>query len=91
LLKTGHNQSAIATVLDVYKSIISREVNRNCDQRGYRHKQAHARASFRRQGKARPIIDGSTWSFIELLIKNDWSPEQIHGWLTINHYTDCQP
>jgi len=84
LLKTGHTQSEIATVLDVHKSTISREINRNCGQRGYRHKQAHTKATCRRRGKVRPVIDGSTWSFIELLIKNDWSPEQIHGWMKIN-------
>jgi len=84
LLKTGHNQSEIAAVLGVHKSTISREINRNCGQRGYRHKQAHTKATCRRQGKVRLIIDGSTWSFIEILIKNDWSPEQIHGWMKIN-------
>lgn len=84
LLKTGHNQSEIAAVLSVNKSTISREIHRNCGQRGYRHKQAHTKATCRRQGKVRPVIDGGTWSFIEILIKNDWSPEQIHGWMKIN-------
>ena len=84
LLKTGHNQSEIAEVLGVHKSTISREVKRNRGQRGYRHKQAHAKATNRRQGKVRPVIDGSTWVFIKSLIEDDWSPEQIHGWLQVN-------
>jgi len=84
LLKTGHNQSEIAEVLDVHKSTISREVKRNRGQRGYRHKQAHVKATNRRQGKVRPVIDGSTWVFIKSLIEEDWSPEQIHGWLQVN-------
>ncbi len=34
--------------------------------------------------KSRPGIDGSTWAFIETLIRKDLSPEQIHGWLKEN-------
>ena len=84
LLKTDHTKSEIAKVLGVHKSTISREVKRNCCQRGYRHKQAHAKATDRRQGKVRPVIDGSTWVFIKSLIEEDWSPEQIHGWMKVN-------
>ena len=41
LLKTEHSQMDIAIVLGVHKSTISREVRRNCGNRGYRPKQAH--------------------------------------------------
>ncbi len=40
LLKMGHHQSEIATVLKRHKSTISREVRRNRGLRGYRPKQA---------------------------------------------------
>ncbi|MDP7318843.1 MAG: helix-turn-helix domain-containing protein, partial [SAR324 cluster bacterium] len=40
LLKAGHRQSGIATVLNRDKSTISREVGRNRGLRGYRPKQA---------------------------------------------------
>jgi len=40
LLKAGHPQSGIATVLKRDKPTISREVRRNCGLRGYRPKQA---------------------------------------------------
>ena len=39
LLKAGHPQSEIATVLKRHKSTISREVRCNCGLRGYRPKQ----------------------------------------------------
>jgi len=41
LKKAGHKQSEIANVLERSESTISRELARNCGQRGYRPKQAH--------------------------------------------------
>ena len=41
LLKVGHRQSKIATVLKRHKPTISREVSRNRGLGGYRPKQAH--------------------------------------------------
>jgi len=81
LLKTGHNQSEIADVLGVHKSTICRELRRNRGHRGYRHKQAQGKALQRRQGKSPPRIDSGTWAFIEELIRQEWSPEQISGWM----------
>ena len=84
LLKTDHTQSKIAEVLGVHKSTISREIKRNIGQRNYRPKQAHNKAIDRRQGKVRSYIEKSTWAFIEYLIQEEWSPEQIHGWMKDN-------
>jgi len=84
LLKTSHSQSEIAVVIGVHKSTVSREVRRNHGDRGYRYKQAQKIALFRREGKSPPRIDSGTWSFIETLIKEDWSPEQISGWMQEN-------
>ena len=84
LYKTGHKQSELAKVIGVHKSTISRELKRNCGGRGYRYKQAHVIALDKRKGKVPPIIDNSTWTFIETLIRKDWSPEQIQGWMKAN-------
>ena len=81
LKKTGHNQTQIAALVGVHKSTISREIRRNRGGRGYRHKQAHSSALARRQGKSPPRIDAGTWAFIEDLIRQEWSPEQISGWM----------
>ena len=51
LKKAGHDQSAIAKIMERDKSTISRELKRNCGARGYRPKQAQAR-SIARQAKA---------------------------------------
>ena len=47
--KAGHNQTMIANILTVHKSTISRELRRNRGLRGYRPKQAHAKAMQRRK------------------------------------------
>ncbi len=84
LLKAGHNQTEIAHFIRVHKSTVSREVRRNRGLKGYRPKQAHQFALNRRK-KARYRIEASTWILIEALIRQDWSPEQVSGWLKENY------
>jgi len=81
LLKMEHSQTQIAKVVGVHKSTISREIRRNVGGRGYRPKQAHERALYRRQGKAKLTISVETWQMIENRLRFDCSPEQITGWL----------
>jgi IS30 family transposase len=80
-MKTGQNQTQISQQLQVHKCTISRELARNRGLRDYRPKQAHQMAVFRRQNKATHPIDLATWSLIEQQLRNEWSPEQIRGWL----------
>lgn len=84
LLKIGHSQKEIARVIGSHKSTISRELRRNCGQKGYRPKQAHFLA-ISRQYHRRVRIQPETWKLIEDKLKLDWSPEQISGWLC-RHY-----
>lgn len=79
LLKTQMTYTDIAHAIGVHKSTISREVRRNRGQRGYRHHQAHRLARERRQGKAPCRIPQTVWDRIEQLVRQEWSPEQIHG------------
>ena len=81
LKKTGLKQCKIARLLGVHKSTICRELRRNRGLRGYRPKQAHQKALVRRLRKSLPRISQSTWTFVEHLLKNEWSPEQISAWL----------
>ena len=78
LRKTKHPLSEIASVIGVHKSSVSRELNRNRGQRGYRPQQAHELAVNRRQ-TAVPRITAEVWSVVESLLRQDWSPEQISG------------
>ncbi len=80
LMKAGHSQTELATVLGRHKSTISREFARNRGLRGYRPKQAHQLSIQRRQNKAQPRICRTGWSRVEQLLREDWSPEQISLW-----------
>lgn len=79
--KAGYNQSEIALIIGVSKSTLSREIQRNQGQRGYRPKQAHQTALQRRQDKVSHRIESEDWLWVDKLLKEDWSPEQISGWL----------
>jgi len=82
-LKAGFNQSQIAREIGVAKSTISRELRRNRGGRGYRPKQAHQFAQARCQAKPNATtIKPETWQIIESLIRQDFSPEQVSGYLT---------
>jgi IS30 family transposase len=80
----GHNRTEIASVIGVNKSTISRELRRNCGQRGYRPKQANRFAMNRRKNSPYRILP-QTWALIEAKVRLDWSPEQISGWLKKYH------
>ena len=81
LMKAGFTQSETADLLGVHKSTISRELRRNGGQRGYRPQQAQQRCLERRQKKAKTRIEPPTWHLVRQLLRQDWSPEQIHLWL----------
>lgn len=83
LKKAGHSQSEMAAILAVHKSTISRELSRNGGQRGYRPKQADELASSRKLSARRPRIQPATWRLVESLVRQQWSPEQISGRLTL--------
>ena len=82
LRKAGHSQKEIAEVLRRNPSTISRELGRNKGLKGYRPEQAHRLAQNRKKERDRTRIPESTWARVEQLLREDWSPEQISGWLT---------
>ena len=81
LMKAGLCQTEIVRVISVHKSTISRDMRRNRGLRGYRPKQAHRFAETRRAQTAKARISPDTWAQVIRLLQNDWSPEQISGWL----------
>jgi IS30 family transposase len=81
LKKAGHNQTEIATNLGCHKSTISRELKRNHGLKGYRPHQADELAYDRQCAAYRARIAWETWQEVERLLRLDWSPEQITGWL----------
>jgi IS30 family transposase len=83
--KAGVKQCLIARQLDCHPSTISNELSRNTGQRGYRAKQAHRLAIQRRQEKVSTSIPQATWEQVEMLIRQELSPEQICGRLAIEN------
>ena len=79
LKKAGHIQSEIAEIIGRDPGTISRELRRNRGLKGYRPQQAHNLALARRYDKAQPRIGNQVWQQVELLIREEWSPEQVVG------------
>lgn len=81
LLEGEHNQSEIATILGVHKATISRELKRNGLEKQYEQIVAQRLMEARRRARAQLRIPEETWEWVGLLLREEWSPEQISGWL----------
>jgi len=77
LIKAGNSLSEIARILGRSKSTISREARRNTGLKGYCPKKVHRFAMERRKEKCSMRISGKIWQWIERLMLEDWSPEQV--------------
>jgi IS30 family transposase len=83
LIKANHKQTEIAALLGFHKSTISRELRRNRGYKGYRPLQAQTLAHSRRLNSHARRIACHTWLQVELLLRAQWSPEQIAGRLKL--------
>jgi transposase, IS30 family len=83
LKRAGHSQTEMAAIVGCHKSAISRELDRNGGQRGYRPEQADELASSRKLPARRPRIRPETWASAESLLRRQWSPEQVSGRLEL--------
>ena len=83
LMRAGHNQSQMALVVGCHKSTISRELRRNRGLKGYRPFQAEELSYDRQCDAYRARIAWETWQQVERLLRQEWSPEQIAGWLKL--------
>ncbi len=88
LKSTGHSNKAIAIVLKVDRTTIGRELRRNRYHDGiYNHETAH-KCAVARKKNAHSLLRKMTpqlIAIIEPLIRKDWSPVQISGWILKNH------
>lgn len=84
MLQKGEKKNAIAKSIGVSNSTITRELRRNGSKHGtYNHGVAH-RAALRRRRKAvgnRTLNPECKEKAIQLLTTEQWSPEQISGYL----------
>ncbi len=83
LRKQGLKQAQIARALGRDRSTISREVRRNAKKDGaYRPALADDFARWRRSRSRRnQRFAPADWELVETWIKEDFSPEQVSGWL----------
>ena len=81
LKATGTSLRKIARVVGYHVSNISREITQNTGSRGYRYKQAHAKAVERRTAASRAPtkMTPTLVTRIESHLLEDWSPDQISG------------
>ena len=96
LRKLGLKPAAIARELGRHPGTIGRELRRNATRYdgSYRFQLADHYANGRRSRSRRNTqFTAEQWAFVEDLLREDWSPEQIAGWcarfdlLAISHET----
>jgi len=84
LCTSGKSQVEIAKAVDVNKSTICRELKRNKGLKGYRPRQAQQLTEARKRQRSSCKILDASWLRVEQLLEEQWSPEQISGWLALN-------
>jgi len=84
LRQAGQRPAAIARGLGRHRSTIARELRRNASRwtGAYRPSKAQEQANGRRSRSRRNLrFEGAAWRRVEGLLRRDWSPEQVAGWL----------
>lgn len=86
-LKIGLKLYQIATQIGVDKTTVSRELKRNTGAKGYRPRQAQLKAAARRLLAAKHVhFTSAVKERVEFYLKQDWSPEQISGYLKLREH-----
>lgn len=85
MLEQGHSKTAIAKTIKIHKSNVSRELKRNCDSRSGKYtsdlaerKRLNRQKERSRYSKLTPALNHR----MESLLREDYSPEQVRGYLT---------
>ncbi len=88
-LVAGESMRAVAARLGRSASTVSREVNRHGGRRNYRATKADERARDRARRPKRCLLADNNHlrDVVAKKLKEDWSPQQISGWL-VRHYPD---
>ena len=82
LCKAGFTKKDIANELKRHPSTIGREMKRNSGGRGYRPKQAQAKAVTRREKAFKSCtFTLALQMMVTKKLEDQWSPDQISGWL----------
>lgn len=82
MFKAGHSRTEIAGVIGKHKSVVSRELKRNCDKRSGEYKHELAQRKYQKLQKEKPkrkLFTPCVQQRIEALLREDYSPEQVVG------------
>jgi transposase, IS30 family len=83
-LKIGLALCQIANHIGVHKATVSRELQRNMGFKGYRSRQAQQKTDARRGMAVKQVrFTPAVKALVEFYLKQDWSPEQISGYLKL--------
>lgn len=86
-LKIGLALCQIAKQIGVHKATVSREIKRNVGFKGYRPRQAQQKTDARRFMAAKYVrFTQAVKERTEFYLKQDWSPEQISGYLKLREH-----
>lgn len=91
MIQHGYKQIEIAKCIGKDKSVVSRELKRNCDKRNGNYTSDLAQRKYQARNKTKPKkkrFSEVMREKIEVLIKEDYSPEQVHGYLS-KQDVDC--
>ena len=87
MLKENYSQSDIAEAIGKHKSVVSREIKRNCDKRNgtYNHHLAQRKYEKRLKEKPKKIrFTSDKKQLIDKLLEEKYSPKQISGYCKRN-------
>lgn len=79
LLGQGYKPADIAKSINVHRSTVYRELDRNGSSDNYHPKQAQQQAMERRTNATKYTVSSLTINYVELGLSFHWSPEQISG------------
>jgi len=89
-IASGTSVRAIASTLRRAPSTVSREITRNGGRDRYRAASAERRAdqAARRPQRCKLSLDDALRDVVAAKLVDDWSPEQISGWLVVSYPDD---
>ena len=82
MLENDYKRTQIAEAIGKDKSVVSREINRNCDKRSGVYKNELATKKYTKRQKEKPKYKRFTSEIrqnVEYLLRQDYSPEQVVG------------
>ena len=87
LLEQNFNNSQVAKAIGKDKSVVSRELKRNCDKRNGIYRSDLAQHKYRKRIKDKPkriIFTDAIKQTVKHYLRQDYSPEQIVGYCKKN-------